>query len=198
MLQLDRETIAIVNIELQNLYNWLAANQLTLNIKKSNFVIFYPYQKRLAYQPKLCMFDNEKNKYVSLESKVYIKYLGVVIDQNLSWKYHIDSIVTKISKNVGLIAKLRHSVPRPILLNIHNSLIHPYLTYGLAAWGQACKTFLNKILILQKRALRLLYFSDWHNHAIPLFLEANVLPITSPYYDSVTVLKYESIIIKPR
>ena len=96
----------------------MTANKLTLNIKKSNFVIFHPYQKRLVYQPKLCMFDNEKNKYVSLESKVYVKYLGVLIDQNLSWKYHIDSIVTKISKNVGLIAKLRHSVPRPILLNI--------------------------------------------------------------------------------
>ena len=81
------------------------------------------------------MFDNEKNKYVRLESKVYIKYLGVLIDQNLTWKYHIDSIVTKISKNVGLIAKLRHSVPRPILLNIYKSLVHPYLTYGLAAWG---------------------------------------------------------------
>ena len=49
------------------------------------------------------MFDNEKNKYVRLESKVYLKYLGVLIDQNLSWKYHIDSIVTKICKNVGLI-----------------------------------------------------------------------------------------------
>ena len=104
------------------------------------------------------MFDNEENKYVHLESKIYIdyiKYLGVLIDQNLSWKYHIDSIVTKISKNVGLIAKLRHSVPRPILLNIYKSLIHPYLTYGLAAWGQACRTYLNKNLILQKKALRL-------------------------------------------
>ena len=102
----DLETT--VNNELQNLYNWLTANKLPLNIKKSNFVIFHPYQKRLVYQPKLCIFDNEKNKYVRLESKVYIKYLGVLIDQNLSWKYHIDSIVTKISKNVGLIAKLRH------------------------------------------------------------------------------------------
>ena len=186
-----RDLETIVNIELQNVYNWLTANKLTLNIKKSNFVIFRPYQKRLAYQPKLCMFDNEKNKYVSLESKVYIKYLGVLIDQNLSWKYHIDSIVTKISKNVGLIAKLRHSVPRPILLNIYNSLIHPYLTYGLAAWGQACKTYLNKILILQKRALRLLYFADWHDHAIPLFLEANVLPITFLYYESVSALMHD-------
>ena len=137
------------------------------------------------------MFDNEKNKYVRLESKVYIKYLGVLIDQNLSWKYHIDSIVTKISKNVGLIAKLRHSVPRPILLNIYKSLVHPYLTYGLAAWGQAWKTYFDKILILQKRALRLLYFTDWHDHAIPLFLEANVLPITFLYYESVSSLMYD-------
>ena len=57
-----------VNNELQNLYNWLTANKLTLIFNKSNFVIFYPYQKRLAYQPKLCMFDNEKNKYVRLQS----------------------------------------------------------------------------------------------------------------------------------
>ena len=130
-------------------------------------------------------FESEKNKYVRLESKVFIKYLGVFFDQNLSWKYHIDSIVRIISCNVGLIAKLRHSVPRPILLNIYKSLVHRYLTYGLAAWGQACNTYLNKILIIQKRAPGLLYFTDWHDHAIPLFLEANVLQITFFYYESV-------------
>ena len=66
------------------------------------------------------------------------------------------------------------------------------LTYGLAAWGQACKTHLNKTdLILQKRAFRLLYFTDWHEHAIPLFLEANVLPITFLYYESVSTLMYD-------
>ena len=56
-----RDLETIVNIELQNVYNWLTASKLTLNIKKSNFVIFRPYQNRLAFQPKLCMFDNEKN-----------------------------------------------------------------------------------------------------------------------------------------
>ena len=65
------------------------------------------------------MFDNEENKYVDLESKVYMKYLGVLIDKNLSWKYHIDAIATKISKKFGLIAKLRHYVPRRILLNFY-------------------------------------------------------------------------------
>ena len=137
------------------------------------------------------MFDDEKNKYVGFESKVYIKYLGVFIDQNLSWKYHIDSIVTKISENVWLLAKLRHSVPRPILLNIYKPLIHPYLIYGLAAQDQACKTYLNKILILQRRALRLLYFTDWHDYAIPVFLETNVPPITFLYCESVSTLMHD-------
>ena len=55
----------------------------------------------------------------------------------------------------------------------------------------ACKTYLNKILILQKRALRLLYFADWHDHAVPLFLESNALPITFPYYESVSALIHD-------
>ena len=170
----------------------MTANKLPLKTKKSNSVIFHLYQKRLAYKPKLCMFDNENNKYVRLESKICVKYLGVLVDQNLSWKYHIDSIVTKTSKNVKLVAKLCQSVPRPILPNIYKSLItYPYLTYGLAAWGQVCKTYLNKILILQKRALRLLYLAAWHDHAIPLFLETNVLPITFLYYESVSTLMHD-------
>ena len=106
----------IVNNVLQNLYNWLTGKKQTLNINISKFVIFHPYQTRLAYLSKLCMFDNEKNKYTRLESKVEPKYLGVLIDRNLSRKYYIDSVVTNINKNVGLIEKLHHPVPRPILV----------------------------------------------------------------------------------
>ena len=98
------------------------------------------------------MFDNEKNGNVTLESKNYIKYLGVLVDKNLTWKYHIDAITAKISKtigDIGLISKLRPSIPRHILLYIYQPFIHPHLNYGLAAWGQASKTSLNKILILQ-------------------------------------------------
>ena len=86
------------------------------------------------------MFDNVKNKYVGPQSKVHIKYLGVLVDHNLPWKYYIDSIV-KLIKMLGY------------LQSMYKSRINPYLTYGLAAWGQACKTYLNKILILQKRAV---------------------------------------------
>ena len=133
-----------VNIELHNLHNWLTSNKLTLNTSKTNFLIFHPYQKRDTYHPNLYMFDNEKNRNVTLESKNYIKYLGVLIDKNLTWKYHINAVTAKISKTIGLISKLHHFIPRHILLYIYQTLIHPHLNYGLAVWGQASNTSLNK------------------------------------------------------
>ena len=176
----------IVNIELQNLHEWL-----TLNTTKTNFVIFHPYQKKVTYQPSLYMFDNEKIGNVTLESKNYIKYLGVLIDKNLTWKYHIDAITAKISKTVGLISKLRHSIPRHILLYIYQTLIHPHLNYGLAARGQASKTSLNKILILQKKVLRMMYFTDIREHAIPLFIDADILPVSFMYYKTMANLMHD-------
>ena len=72
------------------------------------------------------------------------------MDSNLSWKYHISHVASKISSNIGVIARLRHFTPLITLLNIYRSLIFPYISYGLSAWGHAAKTHLDKILLLQK------------------------------------------------
>ena len=95
-----------VNQELDNVYDWLAANKLTLNTKKSNFVIFCPPQRKLTHQPRIVIFDSNQNKKVALEHKDYVKHLGILIDKNLSWKHHIDYIAIKVSRIVGLITKL--------------------------------------------------------------------------------------------
>ena len=81
------------------------------------------------------------NTYVNLEMKDHVKYLGLVIDSNLSWKYRIKYICHKISKSIGIIAKIRHYVPRRVLLSIYNSLIVPYITYGVCAWGNCALQF---------------------------------------------------------
>ena len=71
----DLKTLELtVNAELHNLYNWLTSNKLSLNIKKSNYVIFRPYQKTLNYDPRVNIFDNKSNKKVTLERKNFIKY----------------------------------------------------------------------------------------------------------------------------
>ena len=87
--------------------------------------------------------------------------------------------------------KLRHFVPKHTLINIYRSLVAPYLTYGLIVWGQACKSYLDKLLKLQKRALRFIYFSDRNQHAIPLFSDASILPLQFSYYELTANLTFD-------
>ena len=146
----------------------------------------------MHFSPQISILDCETNpQRISLEQKSYIKYLGVLIDQNLSWKSHIDTVIVKISKTIGMIAKLRYFVPSTVLVKIYNSLILPYITYGLLAWGNASNAYLNKILVLKKRVLRLIYFTDRREHAIPLFAKAKILPVTFLYYEAVSKLMFD-------
>ena len=140
--------------------DWLNANKLTLNAKKSNYVIFRPYQRKLNYSVNIEMIDNCTQIPTTLQCEDHVKYLGVLLDSNLSWKFQINNVALKISRTFGVVALLRHIVPRTTLLNIYQSLILPYLTYCFVAWGQAAKTHSQKIVVLQKRVLRLMYFSE--------------------------------------
>jgi len=177
----------VVNAELKRLHEWLIVNKLTLNIKKSNFIIFSHSRKKSSHQVNL------KIDGVSLERKEYVKYLGILLDCHLTWKSHIDLISDKISKTMGLISKLRHFVPTSTLLTIYRSLIHPYLTYGLCAWGQAYKTHLQKILLLQKKVLRFIYFSNREDSALPLFICAHILPINYLFVECVANLIHDVV-----
>ena len=181
----------VVNREIANVNEWLKANKLTLNIKKSNFVIFRPRQKKLPFIPKINIFNPATNKYTNLDMKDYVKYLGVMIDSNLSWKYHTEFICHKVSRSIGIIAKIRHYIPRRLLLQIYNSLIVPYLTYGICAWGNCASTYRGKILVLQKRALRLIHFSKSKVHAVPFFLKSNCLPLSSLFFRECSCLMYD-------
>lgn len=145
-----------INKELTSVYNWLMANKFSLNTKKSNFVIFRPHQKRMNFDVTIKLFDHDKNSLILLGRKDYVKYLGILVDSNLTWKQHISFISSKIRKSLGIISRLRHFVPNDTLLSIYRSLVQPYITYGIAVRGHAAQTNLDKLLILPKRALRAL------------------------------------------
>lgn len=67
------------------------------------------------------IFDNKLKKRVALDCKEFVRYLGTLIDNQLSWKQHINHVAIKISQTIGLITKLRSFVPR-------HTLTTPYLT----------------------------------------------------------------------
>ena len=87
---------------------------------------FSPLSKRPNYQVNLKLFGRYSNKFVPLECKNYVKYLGVLIDNNLTWKQHINLINEKIRKTVTIIARLRHFVSLNILQNIYKALLSSY------------------------------------------------------------------------
>ena len=80
-------------------------------LKKLNFVIFRPHQRKMDHSVNILMFDNSNHILTSLECKDHVKYLGVLLDSQLSWKYHIDNVALKISRIIGVIARLWHLVP---------------------------------------------------------------------------------------
>ena len=94
-----KELETLVNREL-GVNEWLKANKLSLDIKKSNFVIFRPRQKNMPFIPRIRILDSVTNTYANLEMKDYVKYLGFMIDSNLSWKCHIIRIYLSQNQQV--------------------------------------------------------------------------------------------------
>ena len=128
-----------------------------------------------------------------LERKNTVKYLCLMIDSNLSWKSHIDYISLKLSRIVGIIARIRHFTPKHTLERIYYALVHPYLTHGLTVWEQACKTDLNQLLVLQKRVVRLINFGGYRDHAIPFFIKSNILPLNFLYFLNIACTMHDII-----
>ena len=88
---------------------------------------------------------------------------------------------------------MRHFIPLSTLLTIYRSLVAPYLTYGVIAWGQAAKSNLLKILILQKLALHLMHFFPNRDHILPLSISSNILPINLFYFETVLIFMHDVV-----
>ena len=144
----------VINNELKKLHTWLIVNRLSLNIDKTNFVVFHPFNKPITKKITLKIYKK------ALSERDHVKYLGILIDSTLSWKNHIDNVSTKISKIIGLLYKIRYYVDTKLLKTLYYSLVYPYLIYGVEVWGSADESHLNRLLILQKRIVRLICYSD--------------------------------------
>ena len=105
------------------------------------------------------------------------KFLGVVIDENLSWKDHINYIKGKIAKSVGILKRLKYRLPENTLNTLYNTLILPYLNYCNIIWANNKPTRLQPLLMLQKCSMRIIRHRSYNTHALPLFSKLNQLTI---------------------
>ena len=143
-----------INKELSKLQLWLNVNRLSLNISKTNYVIFHPFKKPLKDQIII------KINKIALSQKTHLKYLGIIIDSTLSWKQQIKNISCKISRAIGVMYKLQPYINPTMLKNIYYSLIYSHMIYAIQVWGSGGKTEIHKILVLQKHAIGLISNKD--------------------------------------
>ena len=165
----------IYNNELTKVSNWLTANKLSLNVSKSNFVLFNSTRKKLMSNVTLKI--NGEN----IKEKPYTKYLGVLLDKNLTWSHHIHHVNLKISKGIGILCKLRHLVSSNMLRSLYFTFIQPHIDYGLINWGCASTTNLDSIRENVKKAVRLISFQKKESHCKPLFAKLKLLDFDQYY-----------------
>ena len=120
----------------------------------------------------------------------YTKFLGVQIDANLTWKEHVNEICQKISRSIGVINRLKQTIPRKILLTLYNTMILPYISYCNIIWGNCAIYLSNRILILQKRATRIINNAQPLTHTDPLFKKFKILKVNDINRLQVAVCMY--------
>ena len=132
------ETEQILNNELEKVSCWLAANKLSLNVKKSNFLHFhYGRSEKKKLQIKI------NNTLV--EETDSTKYLGTFIDNKLTWKKQIQHIKSKLAKGIGMISKIRYFVDEACLLKMFYSFVQSYSNYNIINWSCTKPSFLDPI-----------------------------------------------------
>ena len=165
--------------------DWLNANKLSLNVKKTNFVLFRSYQKKIEFPLKLEL----NHQY--LQQSSCVKYLGVMIDEHLNWKKHIVHVSSKIKQSIGILSKLRHYMPVKTLVNLYYALVYPYLTYSVVAWGNTYDSIVKPITTLQKRSIRIITFADFRDHSNPLFLRLQILKFKDVVFHQTAIFMHD-------
>ena len=159
----------LVNTELQKLSCWFQANKLSINVKKSNYIIFKTSQNR--QKPDLHFSIND----TKIDRVTETLFLGVIIDECSTWKPHIQSLTRKISKSLGIIYKSSFCLNKNSLYTLYYSLVYPYLYYCACVWGLTYHSNLEHLVTLQKRAVRTISRSAHDAHTDPIFKSLKLL-----------------------
>ena len=126
------QTTSVMNCEIRMTMCWLNANKLSLNIAKTISTFFFAQSKNASL------------------------FLGVLVDQHLSWKQHISHITKKLSKTIGIISKSCFFISSKSLLTLYHTQVYPCLSYCNIVWSSTYPSNLNRIFLLQNRIVRII------------------------------------------
>lgn len=160
---------------------WLHANRLSLSIPKTFYQLYSPGNVETVNL-------SIPVKGVNIKRATTVKYLGVLVDENLKFKSHINKVSGLISRNLGVISRAKYLLNKKLMLLLYNALILPYINYCLIVWGSNYEANLKPVITVQKRAIRLISGAGRISHTSPLFRELRLLKLAD-------LLNYQLLLI---
>ena len=183
---------------LTRFYNYFTVNKLSINPTKTKYMIYKPDIHNKNAHKKLT--DNTNTKLVMndspLESVDNIKFLGLIINNKLTWEPHKKYIYNKVCKNIGLIKKCKQVMDEKSLINMYKAFIQPYFMYAIEAWGHTTKSSNDTLIKLQSKILRIIY-SFKRSEDAWRYNNSYIKTIPRLYYESIIkmCLKHHSCLL---
>jgi hypothetical protein len=180
-----------LNADLKDISSWCKENRMATNSSKTNAMLITTWQKRRALP------DDEKllSLYLDdepLDNTASEKLLGVQINHNLSWDEHINFVEKTVNKKLALLRRLKVYLPLPTRVLFYNTHILPHMDYCSVVWGRS--TFINRLLLLQKRAARIILdVTDFTFPSSEMFKKLNWMPINDRINFRTATMVFRSI-----
>ena len=157
-----------LTVNLCKIKTWFDSNYLSLNITKTYFTIF---TNKTIPQDISINLNGQKIEYSPNPT-----FLGITLDQKLTFNRHINHIKSKVSRSIGILWKVNY-LPGDVLKRLYYTLIYPYFLYCLLAWGSASKTMINLLFMKQKKIVRIISKSNYLDSSNPIFKELSILKL---------------------
>ena len=186
----QNELFQKVNEELIELYDWLCVNKLSLNISKTIYSIFGPSVCTTESRENTPMLNNIPIiRPCNSDLKNPIKFLGICLDDTLTWQKHISYLSSKLARSIYIINRVKNVLPHSALLSLYYALFHSHIMYGIQLWGHSAPA--KKIYNMQKKIVRIINNKSYRSHTDPLFKKCQLLKLEDLYTLQVALFMHD-------
>ncbi len=173
-----------MNQELNKINEWFSTNKLKLNETKTKYMIFGS-NSRPTPDVELTINNQIIERIGNTQPTKSFKFLGIKLDDSLSWKFHIDHVCNKISRANYVINKAKRIIPPTCLLTLYHSLIQCHINYGIQVWGTSAH--IDRVCKLQKKSIRIINRKPYNYHTEPLLKSNGILSVKDHHKATVSI-----------
>ena len=171
----------VVNNELKQLGILFRANKLSHNVNKTNFIMFNNKKQPRTYVHIVLNVTN-------IKQVTHTTFLRVTINENLTYKM----VETKVSKSISVLYKTTHVLDCQALHTLYQSLVEPHMSYCCEIWGSTYQSRLKTLFLLQKKAIRIIYNLNYHDHTSVFFHSSKILKLHDLVTYKTTIVLYKA------